>query len=131
MSGAGSKMPPNNNQAQSRVQRILKICAPTNTMAGRPPCILTRSENFASSPIETNAKANHAVRRLFKMPPTCLMVPAGTKKENTKHNILLNQKHQQSHYLQHHKKHLKNYHHLPFHQVKDIKHLKKIIKQIR
>lgn len=50
-------------------------------MAGRPPCILTRSENLASSPIATKAKANQTVRNAFKHPLTCLRVSAGIRNE--------------------------------------------------
>ena len=57
-------------------------------MAGLPPCIFIKSENFASKPIDTNANANHTVRKLFNMPLTCLVVPEGIKKEKINDTII-------------------------------------------
>src|SRR5437016_9197214 len=60
---------------------ILKSCAVTKARAGRPPSVFTRSVKRASRPMETKARANHSVRRLFNTPPTFLTVSAGIKKE--------------------------------------------------
>ena len=45
------------------------------------PGFFTRSANLASSPIDTNAKANQRVRNAFKKPDTCLVVSAGIRNE--------------------------------------------------
>ena len=83
MSGGENKTPPNKRYAHNNVQIILNICAPIKANAGLPSCTLNKSKNRASNPIDTNARANHIVRKLLRIPLTCLPVSAGITKEKT------------------------------------------------
>src|SRR5262245_65963535 len=74
--------PPNRSQASSKVQNTLNVWAPMKASAGRPPSVVASSTNLVSSPMQTNASANHQVRSSV----SALLVPftmsAGSRKEN-------------------------------------------------
>src|SRR5262245_53636022 len=83
IAGCANSTPPNSSHASSSVHNTLMPCAPRNASAGRPPSVVASATTRVSSPMHTNAKANHQVRISVSTPLVPVTTSAGSANENS------------------------------------------------